>query len=289
MTGARRVGVCMNSTRSTRKISHIFLYGIALVWVFITLFPLIVTFLCSFKDNEGINLGMFNLPEKWLWSNYADAFRSAQMHFAVLNSLFVASASTIVVLVIGMLSAYVLSRKSYKWLPLIYSFFIVGVMIPVHTTIIPISSLANVVSGKNSYLFLILVYAAFNISQAVFLFTGYINGVDREMDEAAIIDGCSDFQLLFKILFPISIPILTTEAILSFVYGYGELIFAMVLISDKSRYTVSRAMLAFSGGYQIKLGPIFASIIIAVIPMVISYLIFHEKVQSGFLAGAVKG
>ena len=279
----------MNNSRSTLKIGRLFLYGLSLIWIFITIFPLIVTFLCSFKDNEGINLGMFSMPKVWLWSNYADAFQSAQMHLAVLNSLFLAGASTIVVSVIGMFAAYILSRKRYKWLPFIYTLFIVGVMIPVHTTIIPVSSMANVVGGKNSYLFVILVYAAFNISQAVFLFTGYLNNIDREMDEAAIIDGCTDFQLLFKVLFPISLPILTTEAILSFVYGYGELIFAMCLISEKSKYPISRAMLAFNGGYQIKLGPIFACIIIAVIPMIVSYLLFHEKVQSGFLAGAVKG
>ena len=280
----------MNSNLKTRRrIHHIILYVLAVIWVVITIFPLIVTFLCSFKDNEGINLGMFSLPEKWLWSNYLEAFSTAQMHLAVVNSLFIAGASTIVVLIFGMLAGYVLSRKKFKMQPIIYSLFIVGVMIPVHTTIIPISSLANIVNGKNSYLFIILVYAAFNISQGVFLFTGFLNGVNREMDEAAIIDGCNDFQLLFKILFPISLPILTTEAILSFVYGYGELIFAMCLISDKSRYTVPRAMLAFHSGYQVKLGPIFACIILAVIPMIATYLLFHERVQSGFLAGAVKG
>lgn len=279
----------MENMKIIRGIKQFFLYLVATIWGFITLFPLIVTFLSSVKDNEGINLGMFSLPKKWLWSNYADAFQRAQMHLAVFNSLFIAIMSTLVVLLVGMLAAYILSRKTYKWLPFVFSFFILGVMIPVHTTIIPISSMATVLKGKNSYLFMILVYAAFNLSQGIFLFTGYLNGINREMDEAAIIDGCNDYQLLFKILFPISIPILTTEAILCFVYGYGELIFAMSLISDKSMYTVSRAMLAFSGGYQIKLGPIFASIIIAVIPMIFLYLLFHEKVQSGLLAGGVKG
>jgi raffinose/stachyose/melibiose transport system permease protein len=272
-----------------KKISRGIVYILALVWVFITLFPLVVTVLCSFKDNEGINLGMFSLPKIWLWSNYSDAFKSANMLKAVFNSFFVAAISTLVVLIIGMLAAYILSRKSLKGLSLIYSLFIVGVMVPVHCTIIPISSMATSLHGKNNYLFLILVYAAFNISQAIFLFTGFMQGVSKELDEAAILDGCNDFQLLFKILFPICIPILTTEAILSFVYGYGELIFSMVLISDKQKYTVSRAMLAFNGGYQMRLGPIFASIIVAVIPMILIYVFFHEKVQSGLLAGSVKG
>jgi raffinose/stachyose/melibiose transport system permease protein len=80
-----------------------------------------------------------------------------------------------------------------------------------------------------------------------------------------------------------------TEAILSFVYGYGELIFSMILISDETKYTISRAMLTFRSVYQVKFGPIFASIIIAVVPMITLYLFFHERVQAGMLQGAVKG
>lgn len=193
------------------------------------------------------------------------------------------------VTVIGMLAAYIISRKSFRLKGTVYALFMVGVMVPVHCTIIPVSSLATEVGGKNSFLFLTLIYVAFNLAQAIFLYTGYLNGVDRELDEAAIIDGCDDIQLLFRVLFPVSIPIISTEAILVFIYGYGELIFSMLLLSDENKYTVSRAMLAFSGGYQQQLGPIFACIIVAVLPMIILYILFHEKVQAGMMAGAVKG
>ena len=272
-----------------RKISKLSSYIFAAFWGVITIFPLLVTFLSSVKDNQGINLGMFKLPEKWLWSNYAAAFESAHIGKAVINSIFLGISSTIIVTIISMLAAYVLSRKKFKLKPLISNLFIIGVMVPVHCTIIPISSLATAIGGRNSYWFLTIVYVAFNLSQAIFLFTGYLNGIDRELDEAAIIDGCNDFQLLFHILTPVSIPIISTEAILAFVFGYGELIFSMVLLTDESKYTISRAMLSFSGGYQQQLGPIFASIIIAVLPMIILYILFHEKVQSGMLSGAVKG
>lgn len=264
-------------------------YIVAAIWGFITIFPLFVTFLSSLKDNQEINMGMFKLPGKWLWSNYVSAFQGAHIGKAVLNSIFLGITSTVIVTIVGMLAAYILSRKKFRLKPLIYSLFLIGVMVPVHCTIIPISSLATQVGGKNSYWFLILVYVAFNLSQAIFLFTGYLNEVSRELDEAAIIDGCNDLQLLGFVLTPVSIPIISTEAILAFIFGYGELIFAMVLLSDESKYTISRAMLSFSGGYQQELGPIFASIIVAVLPMIILYILFHEKVQSGMLSGAVKG
>ena len=268
-----------------KTISYLF----ALVWGITTIFPLFITFLSSVKDNDGIYLGLFSLPKKWIWQNYIDAFKVANIGRGVLNSIIIAIISTILVILIGMLAAYILSRKNFKLKNFIYTIFIRGVMIPVHCTIIPIAGLSTIFKGKNTYWFIILVYVAFNLSQAIFLFTGYLNGIDKELDEAAIIDGCNDFQLLFKILFPVSIPIISTEAILSFIYGYGELIFAMILFTDESKYTVARSMLAFSGSYQTSLGPIFACIIIAVLPMIILYIFFHEKVQSGMMSGAIKG
>ncbi len=272
-----------------RKVGVLGSYLFAVIWGIITIFPLFITFLSSVKDNQGINLGMFKLPEKWLWSNYTAAFESANIGRAVINSIFLGVIATIIVTIVGMLAAYILSRKKFRLKTLIYSLFLIGVMIPVHTTIIPISSLATGIGGRNSYWFLTLVYAAFNLSQAIFLFTGYLNEISKELDEAAIIDGCNDLQLLFRVLTPVSVPIISTQAILTFIYGYGELIFAMILISDEKKYTVSRAMLSFSGGYQQQLGPIFACIIVAVLPMILLYILFHEKVQSGMLSGAVKG
>lgn len=120
------------------------------------------------------------------------------------------------------------------------------------------------------------------------MFTGYLQGVSRDLDEAAIIDGANDWILLFKILIPISKPIMSTVAVLSFVYCYGELMFSMTLLTDVKKFTVSRSMLTFSGE-ELQLGPIFACIVIAVIPIITFYLIFHEKVQDGMMQGALKG
>ncbi len=272
-----------------RTFKKILAYGFAIFWACMTIFPLIVTFLSSVKDNRGINLGMFSLPKEWLWENYTAAFWGAGIGMAVLNSIFLAISSTLLVIVLALLAGYIFSRKEFKGKKVLLGMFVLGVMVPVHCTIIPISSLAGRVGGKNTFWFLILVYAAFNLAQAIFLFTAYLNGIDKEIDEAAIIDGCNDLQLLFRVLTPVSMPIISTVAILSFIYGYGELIFSMVLLTDEKKYTIARAMLAFSGGRQQQLGPIFACIIVAVLPMIILYIIFHEKVQSGMLSGAVKG
>lgn len=264
-------------------------YALAILWGAVTLLPLLITFLSSLKNNNEINRGIFSLPEHWRWENYAQANEMANALTSIGNSIFLAIATTVLVTVVGMMAAYILARKRLFFVKPIYLFFMIGVMVPVHCTIVPISSIASAWGAKDSYFFILLVYTAFNLAQAVFLYTGYIQGIDRELDEAAIIDGCGEVQLLTKILAPISKPIIATEAIFVFIYGYGELIFSLVLLTRPEKYTVSRAMLSFTGEHSIAMGPQFAFIIMAMIPTVLIYLLFHEKVESGILSGAVKG
>lgn len=272
----------------TKRI-HFIIYILALAWGGITLMPLAVTILSSFKNNSEIYMGTFSLPEKWRFGNYLEAARVANALISIRNSLLLALCTVIFVLIIGMMAAYVLSRKKLFFIKPVNLFFMLGVMVPIHCTIIPISSMATALSAKNSYPFLLLVYVTFNLAQAIFLYTGYLNGIDKELDEAAIIDGCGDISLLVRVLAPICKPIIATEAIFVFIYAYGELIFSLTLISDYSKYTVSRALLSFSGEHATSLGPQFAFIILAMIPTVVLYLMFHEQVESGMLAGAVKG
>ena len=122
-------------------------------------------------------------------------------------------------------------------------------------------SIASSIGAKNSYWFLVLVYTAFNLAQAVYLYIGFIQGIDKELDEAAIIDGCNDVVLLTKILAPICKPIIAMETIFVFIYSYGELIFSLILLSKPEKYTASRAMLNFTGEHSTDMEPQFAFIV----------------------------
>lgn len=273
-----------------RKIGKTILYILAFVWGAITLLPLLVTILSSFKNNDEIFMGMFHAPVVWRFSNYADAAKTADALIAIRNSMFMALSTTITVTVIGMLAAYALSRKNrLLFMKPMNIFFMVGVMVPIHCAIVPISNIASAIHAKDQYWFLLLIYTTFNLAQAIFLYTGFLNGIDRGLDEAAIIDGCGEIKLLTKVLLPICKPIIATEAIFVFIYGYSELIFSLTLISDQTKYTVSRSMLNFTGNHSVDMGPQFAFVVMAMIPMVITYLLFHEKVEAGMLSGAVKG
>ena len=272
-----------------QKTLHGIIYFAALIWGAITLLPLVVTVLSSFKNNTEIYNGTFTLPEVWRVENYARAADVANALVSIRNSLLLAVGTVILVSIIGMMSAYILSRKRLFFIKPISILFMLGIMIPIHCTIIPISSMATQFNTKNSYFFLLLIYVTFNLAQAIFIYNGFLNGVDRELDEAAIIDGCSDVSLLLRILVPVCKPALATQAIFVFVYAYGELIFSLTLISDYAKFTVARSLLAFTGEHATTLGPQFAFMVMAMIPTVILYLVFHEQVESGMLSGAVKG
>jgi len=267
----------------------VYVYVFAIFWSIVTILPLFTTFLSSFKTNNEIFSNMIALPQEWLIQNYYDALFGANVLRSVLNSMILGITTALLVIVVSLLASYVFSRKTHFFVKPIYLLFLTGLMLPVHTAIIPLSKIAAGLHLIDNYLYLVPVYAAFQLPQAIFLTTGYMNGIKKEIDEAATIDGCNMISILYYIFIPISVPIMSTVAVLSFVYGYSELIFSIILLTDKNKFPVSRALMFFTGERVTRMGPVFAAIIIAVIPMVILYLIFHEKVQAGMVAGAVKG
>ena len=271
------------------RTATVVLYIIAIFWTFMTLFPVAVTILASFKSKAEIYLNLMSWPKEFLIENYINANKTADALRTITNSLIVASLTTVANTVVGMMAAYILSRKDYKFLKFVYLFFMIGVMVPVHCTLIPINNLATGLNAKNNLFFLILIYVAFNMSQAIYLYTGFMDGISRNLDEAAIIDGCSNWSLLWRILFPVCKPIVATEAIFIFIAGYSELVFSMIMMTDSKFFTVSRAMLNFSSTHSQEIGNQFAFVVMSVIPMVLIYILFHKQIEKGMLSGAIKG
>lgn len=220
---------------------------------------------------------MFSLPEKLLVSNYIKAFVDAKMGRSILNSFILASCTSIIVVVISVLASYVLARKTYFFIKPVYMLFILGIMVPVHTTLISISRLAGSLNGLNQCWFLVLVYATFQLPQAIFLTTGYIRTISKELDEAATIDGRGTISLIFRVILPIASPIIATVSIITFMYAYSELVFSIILLTDVDKYPISRALMFFTGEMTTNMGPVFASIMLDVGPMLLFYIILMKK------------
>jgi len=263
----------------------------SIFWSLITLYPFVTTFFSSLKNNDEIFGNMFALPTSFRYQNYFDAITGARMDRAIFNSLFVTSMTTIILVIVGSMAGYALARFRYKVMNFVYVLFILGIMLPIHSTLIPLAKTVSSTPwlGPNSFSTLMLIYVAFQLPVTIFIITGFMRGISRELDEAATIDGCGPVRILFQIILPLAKPGIATAAIISFLFVYNELIFAVIFLSKPAKYTISLAMLFFVGDRNIRMGPIFASIILAVLPMIIIYLVFSEKVQKGMTAGAIKG
>ncbi|NEW06727.1 carbohydrate ABC transporter permease [Paenibacillus sp. SYP-B3998] len=265
------------------------IYLFSLICAVIFIYPLIFTLISSLKDNNEIYNTVFSLPDVWRWSNYKLAFKTAHIDKAVLNSFIYAIAGTCLTLLMGTMASFILSRLSFKFNGALYIYFIMGLMIPVYSLVIPISRLIGSFNGFNNYFVMIVLYATFQLPLTIFLITGFLKGINKEIDESAIMDGCSMPTLLFRILAPLSMPAISTAGILAFFDIYNDLIWNVIMVNDRSMFNISMALMSFVGERGAsQMGPTFAGIILTIIPTIIIYLLFQEKVESGLSAGAVK-
>lgn len=263
-------------------------YAFALTWATVTLYPLIFTVLSSFKSTHEIFYRPFSLPPIWRFENYFGAFEDAGMLLSIGNSLLFGVAATTVVIVAASMSSFAFSRFRMRLLPILFVFFAVGIMIPIHSTLIPLVRMITGAQMSNRYSSLIAVYAGFNLPLAILILTGFMRGIPRELEESAIIDGAVPRQVLFSVVMPLTSPAVATVGIITFQTIYNDLIFALLFINQPRMFTISLALLRFQGSRHIELGPLFAAVTVAVIPMIFIYLMFQERIEHGIAAGALK-
>lgn len=269
--------------------SRYFLYVCAAIWAVITIAPLIFTVMSSFKSTNEIYGDAFKLPTTLETTNYMTALSKANIGGAILNSFFLAIGTTVLVILLATLVSYVITRTNFRYRNMILMYFVMGLMIPMHTTIIPIADIINRYGFKNKLIPLMFLYAAFNLPFTIFILSGYMKGISKEIDEAATIDGCGRLRLLFTILLPLSKPAAATAAIFTFLGIYNEFIFALMFLTDKSKYTISVALMSLNGRYSSDKGAIFAAICMFILPIIVIYIMCQEHVEKGISTGAIKG
>jgi len=251
--------------------------GLPFLWILVS----------SFKTNQEIYGKPFSLPSTLIVENYVVAWKAANISQNLVNSLIVSISAVAIALLFGSMAAYILARvKSSLFL---YTYFTLGIMVPVHTILIPTFIILKYFDLINTLRGLILVYAVNNLSLAVFILVGFMSSIPREIEEAAILDGCSLPGLFFRIILPLSRPGLATIGILTFLNCWNEYLFAYILISDTKLKTITQGIYALQGAYNTNYGPLTAGLILSILPVILVYMLFQEQVIAGMMAGAVKG
>lgn len=259
------------------------------IYALVTLYPLIWLFISAVKSNEEFYSRPFLLPTVWKWDNLVRAWKVSGMGLSLWNSTVVTVASLVLTLVLGALAAFVIARFEFKWKGFFTALFLLGMLIPIHSTLVPLFIIMKKIGLLNTYGALIFPYVAFELPLAIFIVAAYLVSIPKEIEEAALIDGTGYWGIFFRMMLPLSVPALSTVAILGFLRFWNDFAFALVFISKPALKTVPLSLSAFATGYMTDYELTMAALAIAVLPTIIVFVLFQEQIMKGMTAGAVKG
>lgn len=280
-------GKKVGSTKS--KILYIILYAFLILMALLYLLPLVWIALTSLKDDKTLFISPFAMPEKLMFENYTFAWTAGYLGKATLNSVFVCVITLLLSMIVGSMAAFAIGRMRWKFSGLAMTYFLTGMMIPVHCVLIPLFTKFAKVGLSNNLWGLILPYLTFSLPVTIFIMTGFFQGLPNELFESACIDGCSIYKSFTHIALPLSRTGLFVTGLMTFVANWNELLLAMVFISDDTKKTLPVSLSKFVGPYNTNYSQMFAAIVIAIVPTIIVYCVFSNQIVDGLTAGAVKG
>lgn len=270
------------------KLKKTGVYAFLVVMALTFIGPMIFALISSLKNNKAIFSAPFSLPEKFLYNNYLVAWVEGNMGQYFLNSVFISFSTIVILALVASMAAFVLAKMNLKINRFLQIFFLMGMMIPIHTILIPVAYMVGNLNLKNNLFTLIFIYVAFSLPFSIAVLVAFMKSINNSMIEAAIIDGAGFGQIYFNIILPMSVPAISTISIFNFLTSWNDIIFPLIIINENKLKPISLGLLNFHGERGSEYGPLMAAIVITSIIPVILYILFQEKVDSGIAAGAVK-
>lgn len=276
----------MNNVRTLKKIKRAVHFLFIAICSFLILLPIYFIIINSLKTVEESRTLSFSLPEVFQWDNYIEVVKAASLGRAFCNSMLMAGVSVIICVITGAMASYVLSRRQTRLYKALYIYFFLGLIAPVNyvTTLFTLKYLHL----QNTYTGIILEFGTLGIPFLVFLYYGFYESIPKELDEAAVIDGCTPFQLFFRVIFPLLKPATITGLVLNFLGAWNDFVTPLYLLSDNEKLGMTNSIYNFFGEHFNDWNMIFADIVLTVAPIIILYLCGQKYIVSG-TAGAVKG
>lgn len=262
---------------------------LALCWVVITLVPFLFMIMNSFrKQFDMLSQGVFHLPDPWNFENYIKVVSNGFFGY-FFRSVLVVTVSLILMLIISAFAAYPLSRMKFRFRGILYAGIVAMMAIPMHVTLIPIFKMTTNMGLYDTLQALIGPYVTFALPMSVFILTAFMTTIPKEIEESAEIDGCNKFRNFFSIILPLSKSGISTLAIYNGVSMWNEFAFANTLLQTASHKTLPLALGQFKGEHSLDIPVILTVLVLSVLPMIILFIIFQDKLIKGMMAGAVKG
>lgn len=274
----------MKTSIGSKSLQYLFAY----LFVLIAIYPIFLMIASSFKSTAEIFKNPLGLPKSFSFAPYQKLLESIPFTDFMLNSLFVSVVTVILILLFSSMAAFYIARFSFKWNGILYFFFLIGLMIPIKLGIVPLFLLMKSLGLLNSLWSLILIYTASGIPISVFILTGFFRTLPVELEEAARIDGCNNFQLFWKVLLPLIRPALATVMMINFIQAWNDFFFPLIFIQDEALKTIPAGMLTLFGEYEADWSLLFAGLTLSALPMIVVFLMASKQFMEGLTAGAVK-
>ncbi|WP_097003114.1 carbohydrate ABC transporter permease [Lacrimispora amygdalina] len=272
-----------------RKRSIVSLAG-NLVTIFISLIvllPLAVLLINSFKTSAEANRMTLSLPKEWVFENYITVVEKGKLFSSFLNGILYASCSVVLIVILVSAAAFVISRNQKGINRFLYYFIISGIAVPINN--VALMKVLQVFHLVNTRVGIILLYAAINIPLSLFLSFGFIATIPREIDEAAVIDGCSPRQLFIRVIVPLIKPIMSTVFVLEFMTVWNDFTMPLYYLNNSRKWPMTLAVYSFFGAFENSWNLVAADIILTLAPVLVVFVIGQKYIVGGVSAGSVKG
>ena len=289
ITGAKTVGRARTAGNKI-TVRSVLIFTVLVLWALISLFPVYWMFTFSLKTTEEIfGRNVIGLPQYWVWGNYTRAMNTGHMEVYFLNSFIIAVITILITLVASAMATYAMTRLVWKGRDTMNKFFMLGLTIPIHASIVPIYIILARLHWLDTYGAIIIPYSAFSLAMGILICNGFMSDIPYDLDEAAFLDGCGIWGIFGRVITPLMMPAVATVGIYTFLQCWNELMFANVFIKTPEIRTLPVGIQSLCGQYTTEWGPIGAALTIATIPTLLVYVFLSKKIQESFIAGAVKG
>lgn len=275
---------------SSRKLGMGLLYAVLGLIAVFQIYPLVWLFFFSLKGNSEIfGRSPFALPEDWLFENYARVWFDGNISQYFFNSVFITATSVILTVILASFVTFAITRMKWKLSGPVLLLFMVGYMIPIHSTLVPLFQFYRELNLIDNPLSIILAYTAYNMPLTIMILMGFYRTLPREIEEAAVMDGCSIHRMFFQIILPMTKPVMSTTIIINMIYNWNEFVFVNTFISSDKYKTLTVGIQNFIGQYLTDWGAIGATLMISIIPILIAFFFLSNRIVEGIAAGSVKG
>ena len=276
------------SRRNRIGIGEIVWLAVLIILAILIIYPMFWIVMSSFKDYNGIFKDVWGLPKEWLFENYKTAWDRGISNYFI-NSLIVSAGTIAGVVVLTTFAAFGICQLKNKLASVCFLAIMGGLLLSPQVCLLPLYMLLKNMGIKDTYAALIIPYIAFRIPVSVMLIRSFFIGIPKDLEESALIDGASLFQIYRKIYLPLSKPIVSTVVIMTAYYAWNEFVFATMFIDSSQRQTIPVGLMVFSDGLMTNWGVVMAGMVIACLPIIVLFIVMQKSFIRGITTGSVKG